>query len=123
MANVTLLFGGLLILLGLVGFFATGAQHPTALIPAVVGLLLGICGLLARKPERRKLFMHVAVTLGVLGFLATVSSFYRMMQIAQHQVVPLHAAVYSKFIMCLLCLVFVILCVRSFIAARRTRTA
>src|ERR1700732_219076 len=108
MANVTLLFAGLLILLGLVGFFATGSQHPTALIPAGAGLLLGLCGLLARKPERRKLFMHVAVTLGLLGFLATISSFYRMMQLAQHQVVANHAALYSKFTMCLLCLIFVI---------------
>lgn len=123
MANVTILFGCLLMLLGFVGFFATGSQHPTALIPAVVGLLLGIFGLLARKPERRKLFMHVAVTLGLFGFLATVSSIYKMMQIAQHQVVARHAAVYSQFIMCLLCLIFVVLCVRSFIAARRNRTA
>lgn len=121
MANATLVFAGLLILLGLAGFLATGNQHPTALIPAAVGLLLGICGLFARNPGRRKLFVHIAVVLGLLGFLATVSSVYKMMQIAQQQVVPLHAAVYSKFIMCILCLIFVILCVRSFITARRTR--
>jgi hypothetical protein len=123
MPNVTMLFGCLLVVLGLTGYIATGSQHPTALIPAGFGLLIGFCGLVARKPGRRKLFMHVAVTLGLLGFLGTVPSIYKMFQIAQHQVVARHAAVYSQFIMCLLCLIFVILCVRSFIAARRTRTA
>ncbi len=123
MANVTMRFALSLMLLGFGGFVATGSQHPTALIPTGFGLLLGICGLLARKPERRKLFMHIAVTLGLVGFLATVTSIYKVTQIAQHQVVVRHAAVYSQFIMCLLCLLFVILCVRSFIAARRTRSA
>ncbi|HWZ12263.1 MAG TPA: hypothetical protein VNX22_03890 [Acidobacteriaceae bacterium] len=123
MANVTILFGLLLVLLGLIGYIATGSQHTTALIPAGFGLLIGFCGLVARKPGRRKLFMHIAVTLGLLGFLGTVSSIYKMFQIAQHQVVARHAAVYAQFIMCLLCLVFVVLCVRSFIAARGTPTA
>lgn len=123
MANVTMLFGLLLMLLGFGGFVATGSHHFTALIPAGFGLLLGVCGFLARKPERRKLYMHIAVTLGLAGFVATVTSIYKIMQIVQHQVVARPAAVYSQFIMCLLCLIFVILCVRSFIAARRTRTA
>ena len=123
MPNVTIFFGCLLVLLGVIGYIATGSQHPTALIPAGFGLLIGFCGLLARRAGRRKLFMHIAVTLGLLGFLGTAASIYKMFQIAQHQVVARHAAVYSQFTMCLLCLIFVILCVRSFIAARRTRAA
>ena len=71
MAKVTLVFAVLLIALGLVGFFGTGHTHYTALIPAWIGLVLGIGGLLAISPDerRRKLFMHINVTIGLLGFL------------------------------------------------------
>ena len=123
LARITIFYAVLLIVLGVVGFFATGSQHQTALIPAYFGVLIGVCGVLARRPERRKLYMHIAVTLGLLGFLGTVKSIYQMFQIVQHQFVPLHAAVYSKFTMCVLSLAFVVLCVRSFIAARRGRSA
>jgi len=71
MAKVTLVFAVLLIALGLFGFVATGSVHPTALIPTWIGIALGIGGLLAISPSesRRKLFMHVNVTIGLLGFL------------------------------------------------------
>src|SRR5260370_3461997 len=47
-ANITVGFGALLVLLG-VGFFAaTGFEHVTAPIPAVLGLVLGLLGTLAR---------------------------------------------------------------------------
>ncbi len=53
------------------GYLGTGSQHPTALIPAWFGLALGIFGFLAISPSesRRKLFMHINVTIGLLGFL------------------------------------------------------
>ena len=53
-------------MLGLAGYFGTGSKHPTALIPTWFGLALGICGFLAISPSesRRKLFMHINVTIG-----------------------------------------------------------
>ena len=64
-------FCGSLVVLGLVGYLGTGSVHPTALIPAWFGLALGIFGFLAISPNegRRKLFMHINVTIGLLGFL------------------------------------------------------
>lgn len=121
MAVVTIIFALLLMLLGLVGFLATGTHHPTALIPAAFGLVLLVCGVLACQAQRRKLAMHIAVALGLIGFLGTTPAIYRILQISQHQVVLRHAAVYAQFTMCLLCLIFVTMCVRSFIAARRAR--
>jgi len=123
MAKLTILFGALLIILGLVGFLATGHTHPTALIPAGFGLLLAIFGLLADTPDtkRRMLFMHIAVTLGLLGFLATVMGLIQWFQLMSGKYFAFPSAVQSKAAMCLLCLIFVILCVRSFIAARRAR--
>ena len=69
MAKATIGFGILLIVVGSWGFFATGSQHPTALIPAYFGFVLFWSGVLAIKPERRALWMHIAVTVGLLGFL------------------------------------------------------
>ena len=123
MAKVTLVFAVLLVALGLVGFLGTGSQHPTALIPAVLGLLLGLFGALALSPNpgRRMLFMHINVTLGLLGFLGTVMGLIQWFAMLGGKVVKNPPATESKAAMALLCLVYVALCVRSFIAARKAR--
>ena len=71
MAKLTLVVGLILIILGVAVFIATGSHAPTALIPAYFGILLGILGLLANTPnsKRRMLFMHIAVTVGLIGFI------------------------------------------------------
>jgi len=71
MAKVTLIFAVLLIALGLAGYIGTGGVHPTSLIPSYFGLALGIFGFLAISPNesRRKLYMHVNVSIGLLGLL------------------------------------------------------
>ena len=124
MARVTIWFGVLLILLGIFGYVATGSTHPTALIPCGFGLLLAVFGWLAQNPEpsKRKLYMHVAVTVGLLGFLGTATSLISVVQLAQGKVFPYPAAVEAKAAMAVLCLIYVVLCVRSFIAARRSGT-
>lgn len=123
MAKVTLVFALLFIALGLVGFITTGSSHPTALIPAVLGLLLGIFGALSLgpNPSRRKLFMHINVTLGLLGFLGTVMGLIQWFQMLAGATVKNPPATESKAIMAILCLIYVALCVRSFIAARKAR--
>jgi hypothetical protein len=110
-----------LIAIGSWGFFATGSQHPTALIPAYFGLVLFWSGVLALKPERRALWMHIAVTAGLLGFLGAAIQAIRE-YVAAHGAPLAHpAAVEAQTAMAGVCLVFVLLCVRSFIAARRGR--
>jgi hypothetical protein len=123
MAKVTLVFAVVFIALGLVGFIGTGSTHYTALIPAALGLLLGIFGALSLSADagRRKLFMHINVTLGLLGFLGTVMGLIQWFQMLGGAVVKNPPATESKAIMALLCLVYVALCVRSFIAARKAR--
>ncbi len=125
MAKVTLFVGALLILVGIVTFLVTGGIHPTSLIPCWFGLALAICGSLANSGEARKrmLFMHIAVTIGLLGFL--FPGFMAIKDLVQAHGAPLAhpAAVEEQGIMAVICLIFVLLSVRSFIAARRERTA
>jgi len=123
MAKVTIGFGIVLILLGAIGFFGTGSTHPTALIPAYWGIALTICGVLANSPsdKRRMLVMHIAVTVGLLGFLG--SGIMAIIETVKAHGGPLAhpAAVESQAAMAFICLIYVALCVRSFIAARRSR--
>lgn len=123
MAKVTIGFGIVLIALGAISFFGTGSTHPTALIPAWFGIALTICGFLANSPseKRRMLVMHIAVTIGLLGFLG--SGIRAVMALTKAHGGPLAhpPAVESQAAMAIICLIYVGLCVRSFIAARRGR--
>ncbi len=123
MAKVSLIFAGLMIALGLAGFLGTGSQHPTALIPAGFGVALGIFGVLAMSPSeaRRKLFMHVNVTIGLLGSLGGAAEAVRgYIHAMSAGMAPDMIALDSKLAMAGLMLIYVVLCVRSFIAARRS---
>ncbi len=125
MARFTILIGIVLFLLAIFAFMGTGAKYPTSLIPAAFGIVLGVCGALARTPDvkRRAVWMHIAVSVGLIGYLATVKSvvdFFRMESGVQFK---LPIAVEEKAAMSVLLLIFVIACVRSFIAARRARVA
>jgi hypothetical protein len=122
MAKLTILFGVILIAIGSWGFFATGAMHPTALIPTYFGLVLGWAGTLAlAQPEKRMVWMHIAVTAGLLGFLGAGAMV--IVELVKAHGAPLAhpAAVEAQTAMAATCLIFVVICVRSFIAARRDR--
>ena len=124
MARLTIFFGIVLFLLGLLTFMGTGSKAPTSLIPAWTGIVLALCGVLARTEDlkRRMLWMHVAVTVGALGFLSTIGrgpvALIKMHNGVQY---PRPLAVYEATAMCLLLCVYTVLCVNSFIAARRAR--
>ena len=122
MAKVTLVFAVLLVALGLIGYVGTGSQHLTALIPTWFGVALALFGLLAMSPSesRRKLFMHVAVTIGLLGFIGGAVEVIRSVVVASGTAGPNGIALASKLTMTGLLMLYVILCVRSFIAARRS---
>jgi hypothetical protein len=128
-AKLTIVFGVLLMVLGVAFFVATGSAHPTALIPLWFGLLLGLCGVLANTPDarRRMLWMHIAVTIGLIGFVFPGAragmAIARWIGGALTATAAARNAVHEELAMALLCLVFTVLCVRSFIAARRGRTA
>lgn len=129
MAKLAMVFGVLIALVGVAGYIATHFWH--ALIPVVLGVLLILLGLIANTDDvkRRMLAMHIAVTVGLLGFLGTIPGLIAMGgYLTGHRPAAvggigigheLAAEVQSA--TSLLCLIFVLLCVRSFIAARRAR--
>lgn len=116
MAKLTIGVGAVLVLLGVILFVATGAR--TSLIPAYFGVPLAVCGALAMKPAYRKHAMHAAAVIGVLGFLLPLG---RLIPTLAQGRVPATSALVGLVGMSVLCGIFVVLCVRSFIAARRAR--
>jgi hypothetical protein len=134
MAKLAMVFGVLVALVGVAGYIATHFWH--ALIPVFLGLLLILLGLVANTQDvkRRMVAMHIAVTVGLLGFLGTIPGLIGMVRFvtgahqetANEQVevgtLSLHKlAAEVQSATSILCLIFVLLCVRSFIAARRAR--
>ena len=123
MAKITIVTGVLLILLGLGCYLYTGHQYPSSLIPSAFGILLVAFGSMAETPvqRRRMLAMHIAVTVGLLGFLATAAALVSVVQLIKGKLFPYPIAIEEKAAMSILLLIYVLLCVRSFIAARRSR--
>ncbi len=123
MPKITIAVGVVLIAVGVAGFAKTGSEHPTALIPALIGLILGICGAVANTEDlkKRALWMHIAVTVGLIGFLGTIPGAIGTFKLAHGTDYPHPVAVVEKGATCLVCLLFVAFCVRNFIENRRAR--
>ncbi|MFP5233123.1 MAG: hypothetical protein ACLGQX_10930 [Acidobacteriota bacterium] len=124
MSRITFYFGAVLAGVGIFYFLTTGSVHPTSLIPVWFGLALAVLAKLATSDDasKRKLYMHIAVTIGLLGFLFPGFMATRDLIKSHGGEIPLAhpAATHEQLMMAVLCLVFVLLCVRSFIAARRS---
>lgn len=122
MAPHALFFGAALIVLGLLGYFAPGTfgdyekVSMTSLIPAWIGLALLLCGLVATvKPTAKKHAMHLAAMIGLFGFVGGFMPLFRSNFNFEK------ASAVSGLLMISLSLLFVALCVKSFIDAKKAR--
>ncbi len=122
MPTTAIMFGVLLILVGIIGYgygMMNGAASLTAMIPAIFGILLALLGYLAKMKENlRKHLMHAAIVVALLGFLGTVSSFIKLPALFAGTA-ERPAAVAAQFATAVICLIFIILSVKSFIDARK----
>jgi hypothetical protein len=122
LAKLTIWFGVLLAAVSLGFWIAIGRTETAALHPAGVGILLLLCGALANteNPKKRMLWMHIAVTFGLIGFLIT--GIRAAIELAKGTAMSINPLGFEeRVVVALICLVYVALCVRSFIAARRAR--
>jgi hypothetical protein len=119
MPRIIFIFAILFIFLGVGAFVATGAQSWTALIPAILGVLLAGAGALSLKHLKHG--GHAAATIGLIGFLGTARSLTKLPALFEGTAQrPEAIAVQAVF--AVLCLVFLVLCVKSFIDARKARS-
>jgi predicted permease len=124
MPVISIIFGVLLIALGVWGYSASeleGALKYTALIPSGFGLALAVCGAVALKESLLKHAMHAAAAVGLIGFLLAAGRF--VPKAVREGIDTSKIATLATGGMMVLCLVFVALCVNSFIQARRRKAA
>jgi cytochrome bd-type quinol oxidase subunit 2 len=125
---ITILFGVALGAVGGYGYAASESHSPTALIPAAFGAVLLICGALAASDKMRKHAMHAAAMVGLLGLIGgAVMAVPKLPKLLSEGKVTradgsdATLAVEMQSLMAVLCLVFVGLCVNSFVQARLLR--
>jgi hypothetical protein len=124
LARLTIWFGVLIAAVSVGFWLALGRSQTAALHPAGIGVLLILCGALANtdNAKKRMLWMHIAVTLGLIGFLVT--GIRAVIGLARGTAMTINPGGFEeRVVIALVCLVYVALCVRSFIAARRSRLA
>lgn len=124
MHHVTVLFGVILTAIGLFGYFGSASENPspTALIPAGFGVVLIALGIAAHKVGARMHAMHAAAAVALIGFLLAGGRGVMKLGLAASDDLTISRPVRLTLLMSIVCFVYVALCVRSFIAARRRRT-
>lgn len=120
MPRIIFTFAVIFVLLGIGAYLLTGAQSWTALIPAIFGLLLAIAGGVSLKHLKHG--GHFAATVGLLGFLGTAKSLGKLPALLKGEVVERAAAVGVQAAFAILSLIFIALCVKSFVDARKARS-
>jgi hypothetical protein len=122
--GIAIIIGALLCVLGFATYAmaaqtGTAERSPTALIPAGFGAIIALMGFFSIiAPSARKHLMHVAAMFGALGTLGGIGMFF-----ARVGSKGFTMATASMLTMGILCAFFTLMCVRSFIAARRARLA
>ena len=110
--------GILLSLIGIAGYaygMMNGNASLTALIPFAFGTVLEALGFVAKSNEGlRKHLMHAALVVALLGFILPAGRL-----LSKLNELSFSAAIVSQVTMALVCLLFVILGVKSFIDARK----
>ncbi|MFQ3670730.1 MAG: hypothetical protein SNJ84_04655 [Verrucomicrobiia bacterium] len=119
MVRITLITAALLIGVGVVGYFLTGMASWTALIPAFLGLLMGLSAVLAKKKESlHKHMMHAAAGIALVGLLGTWRGFFGLFRWIGGEGTGNFSAALAQGVTFLILAVFLGLCVRSFVLAR-----
>lgn len=123
MPKLTTNIGLILILLGVVSYFASGAASATALIPAFFGIaFVGLGWLGGKKENMRKHAMHAALLLAILGLGGSFGGLIQVIGQLGGGVLERPAAAYAQAVMALICIFFVVAGVKSFIDARKSTT-
>jgi hypothetical protein len=115
MANHAITFGSALLIIAFYGYYGEADvdnRSLTALLfPGGVGIGMLLAGLFAMKPGARKHGMHVAAVLALLGAIAAWGRAV-MVLMADDKELPL-----MLLVMGIVCTLFVVLCIKSFMAA------
>ena len=119
MESISIIYGMFLIIWGVTISFISSSNSLTSFIPSIFGIpILLFAVLAARLPNKKKLFMHIVVTFGLIIFIGGLDF---LSGIIKGTIFGNVWADASKLMMLGTGLIFTILCVKSFIFARKNR--
>ena len=119
MENVSIIYGIFLIIWGVGVSFISGSNSLTSYIPSMFGLPILFFAFLAIKfPNRKKLFMHIVVTFGLIVFIGGLDFSRGIIKGTSFNNIWADT---SKLMMLITGLVFTFLCVKSFIYVRKNK--
>ena len=113
MAKVTQIVGLVLIAVGVIAYVATGFASVTALLPAALGVVVGVLGLVAARTEGGHHAIHAALVVALLGALGSLRP--------TGGLADGEPAAITSVVTIIVCAVYIALGVRSFVAARKER--
>lgn len=123
MRTVTAWLAVICIVLGLSLYVASGRESVTALIPAFLGVGLSICALVATTERRRLRATQVAALLALGGLGGGIPGVPAVLKHLAGEAIERPAAAWGRAGLAVLCAVFLVLALRFFVLARRTRAA
>ena len=117
MENISIIYGVFLILWGFGVSYLSASNSITSYIPSMFGLPILLFAILTLLiPSKKKLLMHIVVTFGLITFLGGLD-FFRSLGNPFENV----WADSSKLMMMITGFIFTLLCVKSFIFARKNK--
>jgi hypothetical protein len=113
--SLTIFYGGFLVIWGVLISYLSESDSITSFFPSMLGLPILLSGLLASKfPNKKKLWMHIAVTFGLLCAIGGTRFFMKMSD-------GLNYATLSMLMLFLSGSIYTMICVKSFIHARKNK--
>jgi hypothetical protein len=122
MPQLTMTIGILMVILGVIGYFASGMASWTAFIPSIIGVIFLLLGVWARNMASRKLAMHIAMGLALLLVLGMAGQAVpNLIKLAQGEELERPLALMSQVVSSILLIVLLVFGVKSFIDARKAQ--
>ena len=119
MESVSIIYGIFLIIWGVAVSFISGSNSLTSFIPSIFGLPILLFSFLTFKfPSKKKLFMHIVVSFGLIVFIGGLDFSRGLLKGTSFNNMWADT---SKLMMLITGLIFTFLCVKSFIFARKNR--
>ena len=113
--SFTIFYGGFLVIWGVLISYLSESDSITSFFPSMLGLPILLSGLLASKfPNKKKVWMHIAVTFGLLCAIGGTRFFMKMSD-------GLNYATLSMLMLFLSGSIYTMICVKSFIHARKNK--
>ena len=119
MEGVSIIYGIFLILWGVAVSFISDSNSLTSFIPSMFGLPILLFAFLTVKfPNKKKLFMHIVVSFGLIVFIGGLDFSRGLLKGTSFN--NMWADI-SKLMMLITGLIFTFLCAKSFIFARKNK--